>query len=300
MKNFVLFLIVAIIIGLMIPFPHVMLNPGELSKAHQKMNNKCMDCHQPFKGITNEKCIACHKLPEIGIDTIAGEKQILFHEQLANEKCTACHSEHKGLIPETTLSGFKHELLTETSLNQCSSCHRQPAGDLHKTLSTACNNCHNTKGWKLNVVFNHDMIQEADKNNCSACHQKPKDSYHTLLKGNCSQCHTNTKWVPSTFNHSNYFSLNGDHNAACNTCHTSNNFTIYTCFSCHEHTESNILAEHREEGITNISNCASCHKSGSEHEGEGNENNRNNLNQQDLNGVKNYIQKDGKREHDDD
>jgi hypothetical protein len=78
MKKLVLFLIVAIIIGLMIPFPHAMLNPGELSKAHQKMNNQCMDCHQPFKGISNGKCIACHTLSEIGKDTLHGEKKYCF------------------------------------------------------------------------------------------------------------------------------------------------------------------------------------------------------------------------------
>lgn len=300
MKKLIIFLIVAVIIGLMIPFPHVMLNPGELSKAHQKLNNKCLDCHQPFKGITNEKCIACHKLSEIGNDTIAGEKKILFHEQLANEKCTSCHSEHKGMIPATQLSGFKHDLLTATMATQCQNCHAKPTDELHKPLSASCNNCHNTKGWKSNVTFNHYMIQTADRNNCTGCHQKPNDSYHSVFKDNCSQCHTTTKWVPSTFNHSKYFSLNGDHNATCNTCHTNNNFSIYTCFGCHVHNESNIMAEHREEGITNISNCASCHKSGSEHDMEMNENNINRLNQQDVNGVKKYIQKEGKREHDND
>ena len=37
-------------------------------------------------------------------------------------------------------------------------------------------------------------------------------------------------------------------------------------YDCHEHTESNIIAKHNEEGIYNISNCTSCHKSGNEHD----------------------------------
>ena len=61
MKNLILFAIVGALIWLMIQFPHTMLNPGELVQAHQKLNSKCLDCHQPLKGISNEKCIACHK-----------------------------------------------------------------------------------------------------------------------------------------------------------------------------------------------------------------------------------------------
>jgi len=38
-------------------------------------------------------------------------------------------------------------------------------------------------------------------------------------------------------------------------------------YGCHEHTVSNILSAHREEGISNLTNCASCHKSSNKHEG---------------------------------
>ncbi len=303
MKNLILFAIVGALIWLMIQFPHTMLNPGELVQAHQKLNSKCLDCHQPLKGISNEKCIACHKLAEIGDDTVAGEKKILFHEKLVNEKCTSCHSDHKGLKPDNPLSGFKHNLLAETVISNCNSCHKKPVDTLHKLLSSVCNNCHNTNGWKSSVVFNHEMIQGADKNNCTGCHQKPSDSYHLFFKDNCNQCHSTAKWVPSTFDHSKYFRLDGDHNAKCNTCHTNNNFSIYTCYGCHEHSEGKIRNEHNEEGIYNFTDCARCHKSGNEHDIERNENGGERLNQQDINGVKDYIKsdsKEGKKEHDDD
>ncbi len=294
-----------------------MLSPGELVTGHQKLNNDCFACHAPFGGIDNQRCITCHKLDEIGRDSSglnAGKPKLLFHQKLASQSCTACHTDHDGMNPEQPLSGFKHTLLSETVINNCVSCHQKPADklhdqlsstckschqtdgwksdvvfnhnmltdkencvschlkptdNLHKQVTNSCNSCHNTEGWKSSVVFNHDMLVGADKNNCAACHAKPADSYHASLKDNCSKCHSTDKWVPSTFDHSAYFSLDGDHNASCNTCHKSNQYNVYTCYGCHEHTVNNILSEHREEGISNINDCVRCHKSGSDHEGGG-------------------------------
>src|SRR6188768_370309 len=57
-------------IVLMYHFPHAMLNPGELVDGHQKLNENCLACHNPFWGISNEKCITCHKLADIGKDSL--------------------------------------------------------------------------------------------------------------------------------------------------------------------------------------------------------------------------------------
>ena len=35
----------------------------------------------------------------------------------------------------------------------------------------------------------------------------------------------------------------------------------YTCYGCHEHTQSNMRAEHREEGVRFSDDCVKCHKS---------------------------------------
>lgn len=85
---------------------------------------------------------------------------------------------------------------------------------------------------------------------------------------NCIQCHLTSRWTPADFDHSAYFVLDRNHNASCKTCHTNNQFED-TCYGCHEHTPSNILGEHREEGISNINDCVRCHKSGNEHDMEG-------------------------------
>ncbi|MCC6727456.1 MAG: class III cytochrome C family protein [Saprospiraceae bacterium] len=269
MKKLIIFGLIAAIVLLAVKYPHVMLNPGELSQGHQDLNNKCYACHTPFGGIGNDKCIACHKVSEIGLDTsttMAQAKKVLFHEQLLNQTCTSCHTDHNGTIPDPTLTNFEHSLIAQTIVNDCIKCHQKPDDRLHKQLSESCNKCHTTNEWKLSEPFDHAMITSVGRENCTSCHKNPNDSFHSTIKDNCIKCHDTERWTPSSFNHATYFVLNGDHNANCNTCHLNGNFETYTCYGCHEHTASNIRAEHSEEGISNINDCVACHRSGNEHD----------------------------------
>jgi hypothetical protein len=86
---------------------------------------------------------------------------------------------------------------------------------------------------------------------------------HRSSQASCAVCHSTKQWKPATFNHSRYFRLDGDHRASCRTCHPSQgNYKSYTCYGCHEHNESRIASEHREEGIYNYGNCMKCHRGG--------------------------------------
>ena len=58
-----------ITILLMVQFPHWMLSPGEVIEGHQNIKNKCSECHQAFSGIDSQKCISCHKLDSIGMNS---------------------------------------------------------------------------------------------------------------------------------------------------------------------------------------------------------------------------------------
>jgi hypothetical protein len=270
MKKLIIFGLVAVIVLLAAKYPHVMLNPGELSQGHQDLGNKCYSCHTPFSGIENDKCIACHKVSEIGLDTsvnkkIAQVEKVLFHEQLLDQTCTSCHTDHNGINSDLSLTSFEHTLISKTVINDCVKCHQKPADKLHEPLSVSCNKCHETKEWKLSGPFDHAMIAENERNNCTSCHENPNDSFHSTIKDNCIKCHDTERWSSSSFDHSAYFVLDGDHNAKCNTCHLNGKFETYTCYGCHEHTVNNIRAEHREEGISNINNCVACHQSGNEH-----------------------------------
>ena len=255
---------------LLVLYPDIMLSPGKLVQGHQEVGQQCFACHQPFGGIENNRCIACHELAAIGRDTqqiITADKKVLFHEKLDKLDCTTCHTDHAGLVPEKGTKGFDHAMLPEKVTNECMGCHQKPEDKLHRQLTDACAKCHSTTGWKMETAFNHDMVQLPARDNCAGCHENPSDAFHRSLKDNCTQCHSTTQWVPSTFEHNAYFVLDSDHNAKCATCHLNNNYTTYTCYGCHEHTVSNILQEHREEGITNLTNCVKCHKSSDEHEG---------------------------------
>ncbi len=327
MKKIIALLIIILCSWLIAYYPYLMVNPGPLVKGHQEIKNKCLSCHQPFWGISTQKCIACHNLSDIGRDTIAGKdstgkKITLFHQNLKDQECNSCHTDHRGINAKISARTFNHDQLSKSEKNNCNKCHDKPTDNTHKPLATSCNNCHNTNGWKSGVIFDHSMIEGTDKNNCHSCHQAPADAYHgsfkdncskchnttgwksgvtfnhnmiasadltncskchhapadnyhTAFKDNCSKCHTTNQWKPSTFDHSAYFQLDEHHNAQCNTCHTGNNYRTYTCFGCHEHSAGDINGEHREHGMSNISNCVSCHKSGNEHEDGEHSGNRN-------------------------
>ncbi|MBK5209191.1 MAG: hypothetical protein JJE44_06770 [Flavobacteriaceae bacterium] len=308
MKRTIIFLITVLIIALSVRFPHLMLNPGELTKGHQKIKNDCAACHKPFWGIEARRCVSCHKIDEIGrndslkSNLAENNERVLFHSKLKNQECTNCHTDHKGIYLQMSFNHFDHEQLSVDMKTDCNSCHEKPADKLHDQLSVSCSSCHNTTNWNFTGSFDHDMITGVNKTNCTSCHLKPTDSFHQSLTDNCNKCHTTNKWVPSTFDHSPYFILDKDHNAECATCHTNNNYSAYTCYDCHEHSENKIIRKHQKHGIYNFSDCASCHPSGDEHDIREYDGRKREINQNDVNEVKEYIKsiKNHEKDKDDD
>ncbi|MFC2046956.1 hypothetical protein ACFLTK_01590 [Chloroflexota bacterium] len=93
----------------------------------------------------------------------------------------------------------------------------------------------------------------------------PPDNLHRLTSENCGACHSTATWANARFEH-DQFSFDRNHPSTCSNCHTvANDYSQYTCYSCHEHSTSEIREEHLEEGIRDYQNCVSCHQSGSEH-----------------------------------
>ena len=233
-RRWALWLIAANLCGLIalaFIFPQQMVAPGPLIPAHAGFANNCFACHAPFRGVSVQRCTACHTLAEIGIRTTTGRLMrndgdaVAFHQSLTEPNCLACHSDHSGpKLVKATKQRFAHSLLRPEVRDQCATCHRAPKTPLHAQAGT-----------------------------------------------NCAACHTQAGWKPATFDHSRYFALIGPHKAACATCHTDGNFTRYTCYSCHEHSPARINAIHAEEGIRDIANCVRCHRSGSGEGGEGRE-----------------------------
>lgn len=211
--------------------PHLMVAPGPLTPAHSAITRDCFACHVAFKGVSADRCTACHKIADIGVRTTrgvavaAGGRNLRFHQLLAQPDCMACHTGHSG-------------------------------SQLGKTVRTG---------------FDHDLLRPETRGQCAACHRAPLTAFHAQAGSNCAQCHTSKGWKPASFDHARFFALTGPHDTSCASCHVGGNLSRYTCYSCHEHQPDRIRAKHAEEGIRDIENCARCHRSasGEGSEGEG-------------------------------
>jgi hypothetical protein len=206
-------------------YPHLMVSPGPLIKAHADLTTDCFDCHAPLRGPSSSRCIACHVPVDIGLRTtkgvpIGGERTLKasFHQELIEHDCMACHIGHLG----STLAQHSR------------------------------------------MAFSHALLREPVREQCASCHVPPKDAVHRSITASCGQCHKTAGWKPATFDHDKFFLLDRDHNVGCGTCHTSNDFSRYTCYTCHEHRPEKIRSKHIKEGIRNFENCVECHRSAEE------------------------------------
>ncbi len=200
MKNKTVILIIAVnlivLVLLAIFSPHLMISPGKPIDAHAEVATNCFACHTPFIGSTPEKCIACHKVAEIGIRTTKGlaidkeEKNVAFHQKLIEEDCVACHSDHKGVQAFRPIGQFSHQLLEPAVKKQCNSCHVNPGDSLHQKIESNCSSCHTQEHWSP-ATFKHDQYFRFDKHHrtdCKTCHVE--DDYGSYT---CYGCHDHSR-----------------------------------------------------------------------------------------------------------
>lgn len=262
----------AALIGLAFVYPRAMTSPGPLVPAHAALADRCLSCHAPFRGVAADRCITCHVVADIGVRTTRGapvehpSKRPIrpsFHQELAEQSCGSCHSDHGRLVERR----FSHALLDPAARGACATCHAPPTNDIHRDLRVSCVQCHTTEHWAP-ATFDHAALPGATLARCESCHAAPTDGFHRQATAPCAGCHTPAHWKPSTFDHGRFFVLDRHHDAACTTCHASNDFKRYTCFGCHKHTPAKIRAKHDKKGIQNIDDCVSCHRSAAgEHDG---------------------------------
>jgi len=216
----------AVLIALVFIYPHLMVSPGPVVSAHAEINTDCFACHAPLRGASSGRCIACHALSDIGLRSSKGVPLV---------------QKTKGL------KASFHQELIEKDCVACHSDHQAPR------LTQ-----------RSRKPFSHDLLRVAVREQCASCHVAPTDKLHSKLSANCKQCHGQQAWKPATFDHGKFFVLDKDHNASCETCHTGNDYSRYTCYGCHEHTEQGVREEHVGEGISEFGNCVECHRSASE------------------------------------
>ena len=131
MKNKTITLIVAVNLAILVLLtifsPELMISPGKPIDAHAELASDCFACHTPLIGSTPKKCIACHKVEEIGLKTtkglvIAGEKKnAAFHQQLIEDDCVACGKCIKP-CPTGAITGGTRKVAAHIDMDLCINC----------------------------------------------------------------------------------------------------------------------------------------------------------------------------------
>jgi hypothetical protein len=159
-----------VLVALAFVYPHLMVGPGTLEKGHAGLSTDCFACHTPLHDVTADRCIARHKLPDIGLRTTEGAAlvnvkpvTVSFHQALSDPNCMACHSDHAGpKLTQRSRKPFSHAMLRVATRDLCDTCHAAPTNDLHMALNVGCNTCHMTEAWKP-ATFDHDKFFPLDK-----------------------------------------------------------------------------------------------------------------------------------------
>lgn len=218
----------AIAAVLVFAYPDLMVGPGPVMAGHTAIASDCFACHAPLRGASSGRCVACHAVADIGLRNTKGQ-----------------------VLPSKGPKAAFHQNLTEQNCMACHSDHASPK------LTQ-----------RNRKTFSHALLRTAVQEQCQTCHKSPADKLHQGATGNCNQCHAQTAWKPATFDHDKSFLLDADHKVECSSCHIKNNYSTYTCYSCHEHTPDRIRSEHRDEGIRDLDNCVRCHRSADGEDGE--------------------------------
>lgn len=164
--------------------------PGPLSLFHKAIDD-CTVCHQPWRGVSDKKCLHCHDFEGGGFV----RPEIRFHG--AQKNCLICHKEHRLL--GTTITAMDHRILNDQLL--CTRCHL----DRHDGLfGQRCRECHGIKTW--NVTGYRHPPEERRK--CYLCHRGPQSHYNdrfwglivqdmaqkNILQKDCWRCHSIYHW----------------------------------------------------------------------------------------------------------
>lgn len=167
--------------------PKPLVNPGALLKGHGKIEGDCFECHTPFLGPSDAKCIACHRLEEIGAKK---PKFVRFHQRLDKKFCAGCHTDHIGTDVAKAVREFDHSLLEPKWRKVCRECHAKPSDTLHQSVTNACVTCHVPKAWKPST-FDHARYFRFDRHHpamCTTCHLGGRYDRYT-----CYECHEHSE-----------------------------------------------------------------------------------------------------------
>ena len=261
-----------------------------ISQLYSGLPSHCKDCHMndynktvfPNHKILNfsTDCTDCHSAKADTWHNAHFDHSIYWPLRGAHKilSCSDCHS--------------TGEILS----SDCYSCHRKDYEEAkdpeHKKngFSTVCTECHNPDAFTWdNAKYDHDAwpLQGAHKSLvCSACHSQglnpPTDCYNchksdydqttspnhktSGFSTDCQSCHlpTHLFWTQAVFNHPFPITSGEHNNLDCSECHTTSNYSQFTCIECHAHSKNRMDGKHRHVTgyIYNSQACYGCHPDG--------------------------------------
>ncbi len=256
----------------------------------------CFACHQdkynsaPEHSVQNypKTCENCHNTTNWNDATFDhSNTNFALTGAHTTTDCADCHA--NGYSGTTTVCSDCHIIDFNNSTNP---------NHTNLNLSTTCETCHTTNpGWQPadfpvhNNFYLLEGAHSAISNDCNTCHSGDYNNTPNTCYGchqsnynattnpphstsgfgtDCEDCHNQNAWVPSTFDHDGlYFPIySGAHKEpwnSCSDCHTDqNNFSQFSCLTCHEHNQTDMDNKHKEEtGYSYNSNaCFDCHPNG--------------------------------------
>jgi len=228
------------------------ISPGELSEPHALLegSTRCLECHEPGKGVSPERCLVCHGA--LGSRIAEGEG---LHAKPEYRPCERCHVEHHGREVELVYWGEEGRRAFD---------HAETGYDLEGSHSRlGCERCHRAELIREPAALTEGGADPGRTflglgSDCSSCHEDP---HAGQLGGACLDCHTQEAWRPAPgFDHARTrYALTGRHETvACTACHppaATSGERVYRglafrqCSDCHRDVHQGRLG----------GGCSSCH-----------------------------------------
>lgn len=143
-----------------------------------------------------------------------------------------------------------------------------------------CAECHDYDGWSANRSFDHSVwprrgahggleclechtaaLLQRPEPTCLPCHDEERaraEPNHSFFPVACEECHSTAEWLPSGFNHDQFFVREGAHQrVSCVECHPDGRYegTPQICVGCHAEDALNIDPDHERFSA----DCLECH-----------------------------------------
>jgi hypothetical protein len=257
---------------------------------------QCATCHADVhRGSLAGECVRCHTTASFrDVPALAIHSRTAFPLSGAHLQapCESCH--------RTERNGAYSAVARECAA--CHQAARASASAVdHSGFPADCTQCHSPFSWSGGVAFDHGRAargfalegahgplrcqtchlqgttalrfnpRPTGPSDCFACHQPDYQRVHagSGFPTTCNGCHDVNSWSSGFDHDGRFFPINsGAHRGewqTCATCHTApGDFKVFTCLTCHEHSQTSMDSKHRERAgyAYDSQACYRCHPRG--------------------------------------